>query len=220
MQTSQPITSFPLSWPVGWKRSTARKNASFGKVITNYRSSYASKDKKSLVIHDGTTRVLATLEAMRVDRQDVIISTNVRTRLDGLPRSGEREPDDPGAAVYWREGDRPMRCMAIDRYSTVADNLAAIAATLDALRAIERHGGAEILDRAFTGFKALPADTSAPEWWSVLHVPATAIAEEIEAAFKREAKAAHPDMPGGSEAAMTALNAARVGGLAARQAGA
>jgi hypothetical protein len=37
-----------------------------------------------------------------------------------------------------------------------ADNLAAIAATLEAMRAIDRHGGATILNRAFTGFTALP----------------------------------------------------------------
>jgi hypothetical protein len=32
-----------------------------------------------------------------------VISTNVRMRLDGLPRSGEKESQDPGAAVYWQE---------------------------------------------------------------------------------------------------------------------
>jgi len=50
--------------------------------------------------------------------------------------------------------------MAIDIYDTVAGNLAAVAATLDAMRAIERHGGAQILKRAFQGFKALPSSTA------------------------------------------------------------
>ena len=38
--------------------------------------------------------------------------------------------------------------MAIDAYTRTADNLAAVAATLEAMRAIERHGGAQILERA------------------------------------------------------------------------
>src|SRR3546814_20391176 len=45
--------------------------------------------------------------------QDTIISTNVRTRLDGLPRSGEREPNDSGAAVYWEEWNGERRVIAI-----------------------------------------------------------------------------------------------------------
>ena len=79
--------------------------------------------------------------------------------------------------------------MAIDQYFRVADNLAAIAATLEAMRAIERHGGAEILDRAFTGFTALPA----PEQpFHVLGVSATATDEEIETAYRRLAMQHHP----------------------------
>jgi hypothetical protein len=55
--------------------------------------------------------------------------------------------------------------MAIDQYDRVEHNLAAIAATLDAMRAIKRHGGAEILDRAFTGFTALPAPMAGGKPW-------------------------------------------------------
>jgi hypothetical protein len=80
---------------------------------------------------------------MGVDRQDVVISTNVRTRLDGLPRSGEPEPSDRGAAVYWEDQKRKRRVMAIDRYGKVADNLAAIAATLDAMRDRATRRGAD-----------------------------------------------------------------------------
>jgi hypothetical protein len=52
------------------------------------------------------------------------------------------------------------QCMAIDIYTRIADNLAAVAATIDAMRAIERHGGAQILKRAWMGLKALPASTA------------------------------------------------------------
>jgi DnaJ-domain-containing protein 1 len=95
--------------------------------------------------------------------------------------------------------------MAIDRYDALADNLAAIAATLEAMRAIDRHGGAEILDRAFKGFVALPA----PEQpWNVLGVAMTATTGEIDEAYRRLAMQHHPDR-GGDAAAMARINAAR-----------
>lgn len=95
--------------------------------------------------------------------------------------------------------------MAIDRYTRVADNLAAIAATLSAMRAIERHGGAQILERAFTGFTALPAPKS---WRDILQVGTKPTRAIIEANYRRLAKDRHPDN-GGSNDAMAELNAAR-----------
>jgi len=187
-----------------------RKNGTFNKKEAVYRDGqHAYNATKNLSINDGLDRVMGELERLGVDRQDIIISTNVRTRLDGLPRSGEREPEDPGAVVYWREKPlAPMRCMAIDRYTTVADNLAAIGATLEAMRAIERHGGAEILNRAFTGFAALPASTSKP-WWEELGVDPRASVVEINAAYRELARKAHPDNAGGSAEWMSRLNVAR-----------
>ena len=49
----------------------------------------------------------------------------------------------------------------------VEESLAAIAATLDAMRAIERHGGARVLERAFTGFTAVPAPDARKHWREV-----------------------------------------------------
>jgi len=107
----------------------------------------------------------------------------------------------------------PLQCMAIDRYDRVADNLAAIAATLEAMRAIERHGGAEILDRAFTGFAALPQPETS--WWVILGVAPNASCDEIEAAYRRLAMKHHPDR-GGDPHEMARINAARDVGLQER----
>lgn len=137
---------------------------------------------------------------MGVPDWNVIISTNVELRLDGLPRS-DREPSDPGVAVYWKQkpNDPNMRCMAIDRYSRVADNLAAVAATLDAMRAIERHGGAEILNRAFLGFAALPEKASQP-WREVLGVTLAApTLQHVEDRFRSLIQVHHPDKGGDRE---------------------
>jgi hypothetical protein len=137
-----PFHKYPLSWPDGWRRTQYRKSGRF-RSSDEYRSTVA----------DGLSRISSELGKLGVSEDDLLISTNIPTRLDGMPKSDQSEPTDPGVAVYWRtKQDAPMQCMAIDAYSRVADNLCAIAATLDAMRAIERHGGAQIQERAFRGF--------------------------------------------------------------------
>jgi hypothetical protein len=166
--------------------------------------------KKELTIADGTSRVLKVLEQMGYNRS-VVISSNLMLRNDGLPRSGQRAPDDPGVAVYWGNGPQ-ARCIAVDQYDRVADNLAAIAATLEAMRAIERHGGAAILERAFTGFVALPAPTA---WWQTLGLKTpNPSRQEIEDAHRSLIMKHHPDRGGSTEMAAK-INAARDTGLQA-----
>lgn len=193
------IPAYPLQWPEGWKRTDAhrRARAKFGRQAQSSHGSW--KIREDLTIAQAVRRVHDELGRMGVRDDDLVISTNLELRLDGLPRSNQREPSDPGVSVYWtqKRGDAP-RCMAIDRYDRVADNLAAIAATLDAMRAIERHGGAEILNRAFTGFVALP-NGSTGHWSDVLDVPETASRAEIEAAYRRLRSLHHPDKGGDAE---------------------
>lgn len=209
-------TAYPLAWPTGWPRKTdsQRADARFSRATTTeHRWSDGSKTtwrgKKALTVSDGVKRVLTELDRLGAQWGYTVISTNVALRQDGLPRSGQREPADPGVAVYWKDRSGEPRVMAIDQYRAVADNLAAVAATLDALRAIERHGGAQILERAFTGFTALPSPGTAGSWREVIGVPA---AERdlatVRAAYRRRAQAAHPDRPGGSHDEMARLTAA------------
>lgn len=195
------IPAYPLQWPAGWKRTPAgaRDRARFGRQT---QSSYGSwKTRASLTVAEAVSRVREELQRMGIDDNDLVISTNLALRLDGLPRSGQAEPADPGAAVYWTDPHAHAaapRCMAIDRYDRIADNLAAIAATLDAMRAIERHGGAEILNRAFTGFVALP-DPSSVAWWIVLGVDRDAARDDVEAAYRHLRSQTHPDRGGDPE---------------------
>lgn len=187
------IERYPLNWPQGWPRT----------LVGQQRRAQFVHYGKRLTIFQGAERVMEELKRLGVNENDVVISTNVRTRLDGMPRSDQKEPDDHGASVYWRDlaaPGNPMRCMAIDRYTSVADNLAAIAATLEALRAIERHGGAPILDRAFTGFTALPEKASMP-WREVLKVQASVkpTSEYIKNRFRELAHQHHPDRGGDAD---------------------
>lgn len=195
------IPAYPLQWPDGWKRTPPAAQA-FGRfgVRTSVKSSFSDStwmQKKRVTIAEAVSRIRAELDRMGLRDDDIVISTNLKLRLDGLPRSEQREPDDSGAAVYWIDKSGATRCMAIDRYKRIADNLAAIAATLDAMRAIERHGGAEILNRAFTGFAAL--EHQGEKWWDVLRLPPSAGRDEIEQAYRRARALTHPDRGGDPE---------------------
>lgn len=209
------INAYPLQWPVGWKRfDTTKRNrlqARFGKARQHSGDRYVAP--RPLSLNEAIERALLELQRMSIDKQDIVISTNVPTRLDGMPRSGLSEPGDPGVAVYWQQADGARRVMAIDIYDRVADNLAAIAATLDAMRAIERHGGAAVLERAFTGFTALAAPAASRNWWDVLQVPKQSTREAVKTAYRALASRHHPDKPSGSHEKMAELNAAQEAAL-------
>lgn len=199
------MNRYPLTWPQGWRRTPPgkRMNGKFNKSVkvrTNDGSSYTRKS--DLTVYDSVTRVLEELRMFGVLEGDAIISTNLPVRLDGLPRSDARKPQDPGVAVYWeRPSDHgKTKVMAIDAYDEVADNLAAIAATLEAMRAIERHGGAVILDRAFEGFVALMAPGQTPlPWRDVLEAHGVNDLAEVERLYKEARSAAHPDTGGNDD---------------------
>lgn len=197
------IQAYPLQWPIGRKRTNTwqRQRAKFANA------------KRPLSVADGVERVLGELKVLGISRDDVVISTNIPTRLDGWPKSNVPEPSDPGVAVYWRRTrDKVPRCMPIDHYDRVADNLAAVAATLGAYRMIERHGNAEMMERALDTLALLPA----PEcWWLTLGLNGPDATEaEIRAAHRRLISEHHPDN-GGDDNMAARINRARDQGLEA-----
>lgn len=204
------VERYPLSWPASWRRTLphARRLGTFGRMAADPGSSW--RRRRDLSIADGRSRLLE--ELARLHATHVVISTNVPTRQDGLPYSNARPPADPGVAVYFTLGRAP-RVLACDRYRTVADNLAAIAGHVSALRAIERYGVGS-LEQAFAGYTALPPEPSS-DWHLVLGVSPSASLEDIETAYRAAALKAHPDR-GGSHDAMTRLNTARMAAKRAR----
>lgn len=192
--------AYPLQWPVGWPRAKWRRRATFG---TTGRSRYRSKD--ALTINEARQRLADELE--RLGASYVTLSSNLELRLDGLPRSGQAEPHDVGVACYFRLGGKDT-VLACDKWDRTADNIAAIAKHIEALRGIDRWGVGTAA-QAFAGYQSLPAPE---QWWQVLGLAERATAEEIKAAYRAKARAAHPDS-GGSDAAMARLNAARDEGL-------
>lgn len=199
------MKAYPLHWPNGWRRTKDRKEARFLKKTRQYSQTGSYLVSGQVSIAEGTKRVLEQLRAFKVEEGDAIISTNLKLRLDGMPKGDQKEPDDPGVAIYWKQpGDKIHKVMAIDLYDRVADNLAAIAATLDAMRSIDRHGGATILERAFIGFISLPAPNT---WRDVMAFDPsqTVTLALVTARYRDLCKQHHPDV-GGSEAKMKELN--------------
>ena len=205
---SGPAQRYPLSWPAGWKRTKPedRQRASFGKVS---QGSYG-RGKRELSVFEAVGRLQAELG--RLGAGDEILSTNVKTRLDGTPRSDRAEPQDPGAAVYFDLAGRAT-VFACDRWRRVADNIAAIAEHVRCLRGIDRYGVGS-LEQAFAGYAALPPTHE--DWWLVLGVRQDATREQIEEAYRRLVREHHPDV-GGSHDAMARINRARDVATAARR---
>ena len=149
-------------------------------------------------------------ELDRLGARGEILSSNLALRLDGLPRSGQAQPADPGVAVYFQHKGKAM-CFACDVWDRVEDNIHAIAKTIEAMRGIARWGTGDMMDRAFAGFEALPAPGAKQPWREVLGIyPKCAEPSRysIETAYRNRAKFCHPDA-GGSQEAMAEMNAAR-----------
>jgi DnaJ-like protein len=189
--------AFPLAWPAGRARTKDRQVARFS---TRRGDSFANK---RLSIVEASDRLIHQVELLIGRGRDWVLSTNVRPTLAGLPRSNEREPADPGVAVYFRFRGRDY-CLACDRWHRVADNIAAIAAEIEANRGRERWG-VVTLEEAFTGFQALPAKLA---WWQVLGLEkAPATYPEVKAAYRELARKHHPDA-GGDPVRMAEINEA------------
>jgi hypothetical protein len=179
-----------LTWPAGWPRS---------KFSGRHREDYSNP----ISVGDGCERVVDELR--KLNASDVVISSNLRARLDGLPYSGQGEPKDAGIAVYFTLKNCPA-VLACDRWNRAGRNLWAIAKHVEALRGQNRWGVGSI-EQAFAGYARLPGpvQTSGLKWWEELGVEIGADAESIKAAYRAQAKVRHPDA-GGTQEAMSRLN--------------
>jgi hypothetical protein len=188
------MTPYPLAWPENiprWKSS--RQPGAF-----------------KTTLHGAMTNVSDSLRRFGADSgkpvADLVISSNVTL--------GANNPPDPGVAI-WFKWDGLSVCIPVDRYSKVEANLQAIHHIIEARRTELRHGTLALVRATFTGFTALPAPPGKKTWRQVLKVPSTWVAgkSEVEARYRELANERHPDKPGGSNEAMSELNAARTAAL-------
>lgn len=206
--TQAPTEAYPLTWPDGFERTPAhkRERARFSQRGQHHGQFGSWQTTKPLTVAKALDRLRREVSAFttsghswRIRPDQVIVSTNIRTRQDGMPYSNAREPEDPGVAVYL-ELDGEPHVFPCDRWDRAADNIAAIAAHLGAMRGMERWGVGD-LKRVFAGFSALPPGSGqtygvASAWWETLGVEQDARRPEIEAAYRRLRSRHHPDHGG------------------------
>lgn len=173
-------SAYPLAWPPGWPRTASRQKAV-------YRTTLPA----ALRNLNREIRLLCGEAAAR----SLVLSSNATL--------GRVAPADPGVVAYvaW---DGQQIAIPCDRWTLIEHNVQAIALTIEAMRAMERHGARHMIKAMFQGFAALPAPGD--DWRSVLGNPRTIA--EADAAFRELAARAHPDR-GGSHDQMAALNNAR-----------
>lgn len=181
---------YPLDWPQGWPRTP----------------SHERKRATTFSVTAGAARDGLYEELERHGARQAIITTSLALGIRGEPTVTQRADVDPGVAVYFDAHGRSL-VLARDLYVTPWANMRAITLCLAALRALERHGGAEFMERAFTGFAALPAGPTAPKWREMLGLRPNDDLEMAEAHYRAMARNAHPDV-GGSDHEMAVLNAA------------
>lgn len=191
--------AYPVDWPIGRPKTRMRSEAKW------------RQDGRRLLFDQALRRLreqvtLVTKAGQNWRMRELTLSTNYQLRADGRPRRDRGAPADPSVAFFF-ELDGEPHLLACDRWDTVADNIAAIAAHIEALRGQERWGVAT-MKQAFAGHVALPAPE---QWWQVLDVASDASDEEIDRAWKARIKEGHPDR-GGSEQAAARLNWARAEG--------
>jgi hypothetical protein len=186
---------YPLVWPDGLPRTERKASSQFRTSL----SAAVNNVKKSLA-------------AFGSDTGKAVSEVSVTSNVGGIAFEA---PKDTGVAI-WFEWEGAQRCIAVDRYPKVEDNLQAIHHILEARRTEMRHGGLHIVRQTFKGFVALPAPDGAKPWREVLGLTGPVTAKEIDAAYRERAAKAHPDK-GGSAEAMQALNRARQEAKAAIQ---
>ncbi|MFA6058940.1 MAG: J domain-containing protein [Taibaiella sp.] len=176
------MQAYPLQWPLGYERSKKRISSRFKQTMGSAQNQLHAEVKK--------------LCGSQFKSNDLIVSTNMRVRQDGLIYAADlaKKIDDPGVAIYfkYRGQDTSMCC---DQYERIWENMYALAMAIDALRSIDRWGVSDFLKKAFTGFAALP-EPGESSWPSVLRIATTATKQEIIDAYRNLCKIHHPDVGG------------------------
>ena len=180
-------TRFPLTWPAGRPR-------------TRYPARSKFKVQSFARVRDELLNELKLLGA-----KNVVLSSNLKLRQDGLPLASQSQPGDAGVAVYFQYKGRAV-CFACDRWAKIEDNLQAIRHTIEALRGIARWGTGDMVEAAFTGFAQLPpARVAIRPWHEVIGVTNQASTDAVNEAYRAGVMRHHPDR-GGDPNVMMELN--------------
>jgi hypothetical protein len=172
--------AYPLCWPPGWPRKHERENDN------RFRGTSVGRARDQLM---SELRLLGATE--------IVVSSNVPVKADGLLYADNKRIDDPGIAVYFKYRDA---------FTSVAGNLRTLGLAIEGMRQMHRHGGDIMLVRAFEGFLAIaPPDWKKP-WREVFGIKPDWTGD-IGQLYREKARNRHPDA-GGNDSLMAELNVA------------
>jgi hypothetical protein len=106
------MEAYPLRWPDGWPRTNPNQRESdcrFG--------GGRSGGGRKLALGRAINQLVDELR--RLGATNIIVSSNMPTKSDGLPYADDRGIDDPGIAVYFNF-KKKSRVMARDGFTSVA----------------------------------------------------------------------------------------------------
>ena len=185
--------AYPLQWPDGWPRTPS------------YRRENDNRFGGRGGITVGRARDQLMDELRRLGATNIVVSTNVPVKPDGLLYADNKRIDDPGIAVYFKFKKKSL-VMARDAFTSVAGNLRTLGLAVEHLRGLERHGGSFMFEKAFTSFLAIaPPDWKKP-WREVFGIKPDWTGDITEL-YREKARLRHPDA-GGSDTLMAELNVA------------
>jgi len=180
------MQAYPLSWPVAYPRTSS-----------------VDRQRAKFEVSFGVARHQLLDELRLLNVSELVISSNIPLRKDGLPYANYSPPEDPGVVVYFNLEGSPY-ALACDRWDKAKDNLRAIGLHVAAMRGMLRWGVGST-KQAFMGYQLLPP--SKDSWWIVLGVSPTATADEVQIAYRTLARKCHPDF-GGTHDEMAKINSA------------
>lgn len=203
---------FPLQWPDDLPRA---------KPGTRRASKFGAKGRADNLSPFQEAR-LVYAELDRLGAANYVLTCDLPTRSDGLPYAdGRRRDIDPGVAA-WFVLDGHERVFACDAWLSIAENMHAIALSIEAMRGLDRWGITDIVKNAFRGFAALPPGSSGTidtgpvkrPWREVIggtwpsDMSKSELLDVAHLRYKRLIRDAHPDREGGDAARAAELNVA------------
>ncbi|MEL6280635.1 MAG: hypothetical protein AAFR28_17390, partial [Pseudomonadota bacterium] len=166
----------PLQWPEGWPRHKGPRD---------HGHRFAPRGQRELTLAAATDGLFDELD--KLGATAITVSMNIESTR---PLSRQKRAEDPGVSVFFTRGGKPMT-MAQDRFDTVAANARSLALAVGAMRAIDRHGGGVIAERAFEGFVGVPAlktgaKAAVEQWWEVLGVSRSSPLAAVRGAWQAQ----------------------------------
>lgn len=187
------IFSSPLNWPddVPMREDSERKYGKFSKERTMLTIAQAVKRLEQEVDRlGGYNAELSANFSRNAGRAQTI-------RLEVMKRENQ------AVCLRFNIGDQ-LFVMPMDGYTEAAQNIAGLAAHIEATRAIERHGVATV-SQVLNNFAALPPRSGAAAikpkrpWHDVLGILPESTLGVAEAVFRELVKLHHPDHGGDPE---------------------